>query len=71
MNSFEFVFIVSGESLRYTARDMEIIRREARISADDSRDELDKIKRICKMYEQLYEDLVKMKNQTLLDKVRT
>ena len=35
-----FVESVSGESLRYTAKDMEVIRKESRISEEKARDEL-------------------------------
>ncbi|CBY23042.1 unnamed protein product [Oikopleura dioica] len=35
-----FVESVSGESLRYTAKDMEVIRKESRISEEKARDAL-------------------------------
>merc|ERR1711970_122063 len=43
-----FVEHVTGETLRYTARGMEVIRREARIQAEGSNSELEKYKTIVR-----------------------
>ena len=60
---------VTGENLRYTTKDMDVIRKEAKISADDSREELERMKVVCKMYEQLFIDLETLHKKKLLQKV--
>lgn len=54
-----FVESVSGESLRYTAKDMEVIRKESRISEEKARDELKTMEMICRKYESLMVELQK------------
>ena len=61
---------VSGETLRYTARDMEIIRREARLAAESSKDEVQQMKMACQGYEKLMQALEKRHGDELRIKVR-
>ena len=60
---------VSGETLRYTARDMEIIRREARLAAESSKDEVQQMKMACQGYEKLMQALEKRHGDELRIKV--
>lgn len=62
-----FVEHVTGETLRYTARDMEVIRREARIQAEGSNSELEQYKTIVKGMGDLIEHLL-TKHQDELSK---
>jgi len=62
-----FVEHVTGETLRYTARDMEVIRREARIQAEGSNSELEQYKTIVKGMGDLIEHLLS-KHQDELSK---
>jgi hypothetical protein len=54
-----FVEHVSGESLRYTARDMEVIRKEARLQAEGSNGDLQQYKVMLSQYEAIFEHIEK------------
>ena len=55
--------------MRYTARDMEIIRREARLAAESSKDEVQQMKMACQGYEKLMQALEKRHGDELRIKV--
>ena len=61
--------LVAGESLRYTARDMDIIRREARVAAEGTREEMEQMEIACKGYEDLIEKVEDIHKKQLLKKV--
>ena len=63
------MFLVSGESLRYTARDMEVIRQEARLNAEGSKDEVERLKIVCRGYEEIIKHMQEIHEKQLLKKV--
>merc|ERR1739848_110094 len=63
-----FVEQVTGESLRYTARDMDVIRQEARLNAQGSRDEVDQLKIVCAGFEALMIEQEKMHTKKLIER---
>ena len=65
--NLKYIVLVTGETLRYTARDMEVIRREARIQAEGSNSELEQYKTIVKGMGDLIEHLLS-KHQDELSK---
>lgn len=60
-----FVEQVTGESLRYTVRDMDVIRREARVAADGSRDEIEQMRCACAGFEVIINNMQQMHNTRL------
>ena len=56
--------------MRYTARDMEVIRREARIQAEGSNSELEQYKTIVKGMGDLIEHLLTKHQDELSKRVR-
>lgn len=63
--------LVTGESLRYTVRDMDVIRREARVAADGSRDEIEQMRCACAGFEVIINNMQQMHNTRLQYKVKS
>ena len=63
-NATAFVQQVSGERVKYTSKDMEVIRREARVDNDSTREELGQMRLICSQYE---ETIVKLQQMQLTE----
>jgi len=63
-----FVEQVTGESLRYTARDMDVIRQEARLNAQGSREEIEEMKIVCAGFEAMMIEQAKMHNRKLIER---
>lgn len=55
--------------MRYTTRDMDVIRREARVSAEGSRDEVKQMQTTCAGYEGVMYKLEEMHIKKLQYKV--
>ena len=64
------IISVSSETLRYTARDMEIIRREARLATENTKDEVQQMKTACQGYEKLLQGLERKHDEELRIKVK-
>lgn len=59
---------VTGEKMRYTDKDMDVIRNHAKLSGDDVTEELAKMRLVCDSYLETFNTLEKLQKETLATK---
>ena len=64
-NASTIVQQISGERVKYTTKDMDVIRREARVDSANQKEELKEMEMICGQYEYIIGKLQEMQKVEL------